>query len=47
MAPRRKRKSVRSEDAHENTATSLSPSQAAPGIGVTREELDATVSGLY
>ena len=47
MAPGRKRKSVRTDDDRDNTATSLSPNQAAPSIGVTRQELDAAVSGLY
>ena len=47
MAPGRKRKVVRSENVHDDTATSASPSQAAPSVGVTREELDAAVSGLY
>ena len=47
MAPGRKRKSTRSVNTHDNTATSPSSSQAAPSIGVTRAELDAAVSGLY
>ena len=46
MAPRRKRSSVRSDNVQENTATSPPPSQAAPTVGVTQEELDAVVLGL-
>ena len=47
MAPGRKRRSTRSGDAHENTATSPSSNQAAPSVGITRAELDAAVSELY
>ena len=47
MAPGRKRKSVRSDDVRETTATSPPLSQTTPTVGVTRAELDAAVSGLY
>ena len=47
MAPGRKRRSVRSDDVHENTATSPPLSQTASSVGITRAELDAAVSGLH
>ena len=47
MAPGRKRKSVRSDDVRETTATSPPLSQTTPTVGVTRAELDAVVSGLH
>lgn len=46
MAPGRKRRSVRSDDVQENTATSPPLSQTTPTVGVTRAELDAVVLGL-